>query len=43
MHGGDDGELPIQEGQEKPMEPIYIFECTYAEIQANHIKTKYFL
>ena len=33
MHGGDNGELPLQQGQEETEEPKYIFELTYAEIQ----------
>lgn len=50
MHGGDNGELPAPYTDSEPDasvwdtdKPQYIFEHTYAEINENHKKSKYFL
>lgn len=42
IHGGDNGEMPKPLGEENS-EVRYIFDHTYEEIQANHVRSKYFL
>ena len=42
IHGGDDGELPPAL-DDKEAATKYIFDCTLAELQEYHQRTKYFL
>jgi hypothetical protein len=41
IHGGDDGEMPLQEGIIE-LKKHYIWEMTFDEIQKDFKKTKYF-
>lgn len=43
LHGGDNGELPpsIYEKAED-QEKKYVFDCTFEQVQENHLNSKYY-